>query len=114
MSVLGITKPDVISELLGTGFHRFYSLTGINGLAKMISEDRLDILAVDATNPGTGQFRAFIEQAKREFATIYLWEVWNPILAEILQRYDFQTCTQVDKNTGEILNGYRYDGGDDG
>ena len=110
MGVLGITKPDLVSELLGTGFRRFYSSTGINGLAKMIGEDRLDILAVDATNPGTGQFRVFIEQAKKEFATIYLWEVWNPILAETLQRYGFQACTQVDKDTGEILNGYRHDG----
>ena len=108
--VLGELTPDPISVLLGTGFVRFASPTGMNGLAKVHGE-RLDILALDATAPGTGQLRAFIDQAKREFDTICVWHVWNPLLDGILQRFGFRACVEIDRDIGEPLEGYRFDSG---
>lgn len=88
MAVLGITMPDFVSDILGTGFMRFESPTGISGLAKT-DDTRLDILAVDATTPGFGQFREFIKQCKSEYESIYIWEVWSPIMHSALERYGF-------------------------
>jgi len=88
MNVLGETHVDIISQLLNTGYERFSSPTGINGLAQII-DGGLDILAVDAGHPGTGQFREFIHQCKIEFDQVVIWEVWNEMLPEVLQRYGF-------------------------
>lgn len=97
--------------MLGTGYEQFHSPTGMNGLAK-VDGDRLDILALDASAPGTGQLRAFIDQCKREFETICIWEIWNPLLEEILRRYGFRAFKRaVDKDTDEEMDGYRYDAG---
>ena len=108
MSLLGETMPDPFSKLLGTNLFRFRSPTGLNGLAKTVGEDRLDLVAVDASIPGTGQFRTFIKKAKQEYAVICIWEVWNPMLDEILPRYGFKPHAGVDEDTGESLSGYRW------
>ena len=108
--VLGLTNPDPVGELLGTGYLRFQSPSGIDGLAKE-NGDRLDLLAVNALVPGIGQFRRFIQRCKREYETICIWEVWNPMLHEILQRYGFRAYSEKDRHTGERLEGYRYDAG---
>ncbi len=108
MNVLGETYPDPISRLLGTKLFRFRSPTGLNGLAKTVGDDRLDLVAVDASIPGIGQFRTFIKRAKQEYAIICIWEVWNPMLEEVLPRYGFQPHMGIDKDTGEPLNGYRW------
>lgn len=110
IGVLGPLLPDLTSMILGTGYSRFESATGVRGLAK-VHGCRLDLLVVDACQPGTGQFRAFVDTAKREFETIYLWEVWNATLGLILQRYGFRACREADLETGEMLDGYCYDAG---
>ncbi len=111
MSVLGQIWTDRIGALLGTNYKRFKSPTGLNGLAKS-SGDRLDILAVDATQPGTGQFRRFIKRAKQEYKTICIWEVWNKDLEGILGRYEFNPCDENDPDTHEHLTGYRWNADD--
>ncbi len=108
MSVLGTTGPDPIGMILGSDFRRFESPTGIDGLAK-VNGDRIDILAVYATDPGTGQFREFIDQCKREFETICVWDIWGDWLALVLQRYGFRFYREIQR--GEELEGYRYDAG---
>lgn len=108
MNVLGETYPDPLSQLLGTNLFRFRSPTGLNGLAKIVGEDRLDLVAVDALIPGTGQFRTFINRAKEEFSTLCIWEVWNPVLEEVLPRYGFHPHKDTDADTGEKLEGYRW------
>ena len=107
MRVLGQTESHWASAMLGTGYEQFHSPTGINGLAK-VNGDRVDILALDARDPGTGQFRIFMDQCKREFETIYIWEVWNPTLRHVLARYGFLPVTEKDLDTEEELKGYRY------
>ena len=111
MTVLGYRFPDPISSLLGTGYEKFRSPTGLNGLAKD-SDERLDLLVVDATIPGTGQFRTFIEKAKLEYETICVWEVWNKDLRPILERYGFFPYHETDPDTDEPLEGYRWNGYD--
>lgn len=108
--VLGLTNPDPVGELLGTGYLRFQSPTGIDGLAKE-NGDRLDLLAINALIPGIGQFRRFIRRCKREYETICIWEVWNSWLPEVLQQYGFRAHSEKDRDTGERLEGYRYDAG---
>ena len=81
-------KPSAISEYLDTGYSEFISTAGINGLAKF-EGDTISLLAVNATKQRTGQFRKFINQAKRIFKQIEITEVWNPELQNALIRYGF-------------------------
>ncbi len=110
MSVLGATEPHFIGRVLGTGYERFYSETGMNGLARE-DGDRLNLLALDASNPGTGQFREFIEQAKKEYKTICIWHVSHEWLKLKLLEYGFRPYDENDIITTELLKGYRYDAG---
>lgn len=82
-------EPDAIGELLGTGFKRFETTSGLMGLAK-ISGEALEILAVSASDPGTGQFRRFIAAAKEIYTSVSVLEDWNPIITAALQRYGFR------------------------
>lgn len=96
MTALGTKTLDLASQLLGLNYKRFQSPTGIEGLAKEDGK-RLDILAVNATKPGTDQFHEFIIWCKAEYEAIYVWEIWNPLLEQILQRYGFQVALQLVK-----------------
>ena len=109
-SVLGQINRDPVNEILMTGYSRFESPTGIDGLAKERG-DRLDLLAFNALIPGTGQFRRFIQRCKSEYETVCIWEVWNPMLHEVLPRYGFRAYSERDRDTGAPLEGYRYDAG---
>lgn len=89
MSKLKITfKTSILTEIMNTGYSEFESSTGINGLAK-IEDMTLSLLAVHATKKRTGQFRKFINQAKRKFKRIEILEVWNLGLRDVLVRYGF-------------------------
>ena len=98
--------PDPIGELLGTGYSRFQHASGMAGLAK-VTGDRLDILAVNATQEGQGQFREFIAAAKKTFRVVAVWEDWNPILAPALERYGFKPAQCVEA-WGETNNGWEW------
>ena len=106
MAVLGLVTVDPIAAILGTPYQRFSSPFGIDGLAWSVPS-RLDLLAVSATIPRTGQFRRFIRGAQAEYETICVWEVWNHDLAEALVRYGFQPAEE--EQNGEILRGFRWD-----
>ena len=109
-STLGIVAPCPISKALGTGYSRFKSPTGISGLAKD-NDGVLSILAVHAETDGCGQFRNFIAQAKIEYKTIKIYEVWNPMLEQILERYGFRAFSERVINQGitEPVTGFRWD-----
>lgn len=107
MKVLGKTAPDPIGVALGTGYSKFQSPLGLDGLYK-IKEGSLHLLAVVATQPGTGQFRKFIEQAKTEFPAICIWEVHpESVLNATLPRYKFVPA--LDIQIGEFIHGFRWD-----
>ncbi len=107
--VLGSITPDPIGDMLGTGYQRFSSPCGICGLAKEQNEGaRLDLLAVDATKQGTGQFRAFIHACKEAYQTICVWEISIVFLEAALMRYGFKWIREV-CSTGEVLTGRRWD-----
>lgn len=108
-ALLGPTRPDLMGIILNTRYHRFESPSGISGLAKEIGNDRLDLLAVSASNPGHGQFRKFIEQAKRKYRTICVWYVDNVFLKAALARYSFTPETEADGIDGVVLHGMRWD-----
>lgn len=103
MSLHILWQKDEVSEMLGTGYLRFYSTTGVHGLAKIVGVAELHVLAVQAVTPGTGQFRKFIDLCKAEFQTVYVWELWTDELGPVLTRYGFKPCTTVEK--GERLTG---------
>lgn len=104
--VLGSTKDNVWGVLLDTGYREFQSPSGIQGLYKE-SPTRLDLLAVAATEPGTGQFRRFIAACKGRYDTICVWEIMNPELNGILKRYGFETTTE--QENGETLDGWKWE-----
>lgn len=110
-SVLGATSEDRIGKALGTGFMRFSSPVGINGLAKVSPGFRLEILAVDAVRPGNGHFKHFIERAKQEFNVICIWHVTSEILMDCLPRYGFRPWEERQRVNGEFehMDGWRWD-----
>jgi glucan biosynthesis protein len=99
-------QKDEVSEMLGTGYHRFVSEAGVHGLAKIVGVSDLHILAVSAMNPGSGQFRDFIVRCKAEAQTIWVWEIWAEELVPVLGRYGFVAC--VGEERGEKLTGMRW------
>lgn len=107
-SILGKTHPDPFAAVFKTSYFRFCSPIGIDGLCKL-SDGRLELLAVIANRPGKGHFRKFIRQAKLEYSTICVWEIWNPFLDDVLSRYGFFACEEY-KN-GETVTGWRWDRG---
>jgi len=99
-------EPDPVGVALGTGYSRFVHSSGMEGLAK-ITDDRLDVLAVNATRQGNGQFRALIAAAKKCFRVVAVWEDWNPILGPALERYGFKRAQCVEP-WGEVNNGWEW------
>lgn len=89
-------NPDAISMVFGTGFERFHSSCGIEGLAK-VRDHELDLLAVIANKPGSGEFRTFINNCKAAYNRIALWHVHNPILEQMLKNYGFQPVTEFER-----------------
>lgn len=98
--------PDPVGEILGTGYWRFVTPFGIDGLAKW-THDRIDVLAVGAYRPGRGAFRTFIEQVKKHFDSVYLWHIMNPLMHGILTGYGFTEAEQVEG--GEKMKGYKWE-----
>lgn len=92
--------------MLGTHFCRFQSATGVKGLAKDDAV-RLDLLAVESSSPGTGQFKRFIEVAKQQYQIICIWHDWNPMLRPMLERWGFRRYSE--QWNGEDLIGLRWD-----
>jgi hypothetical protein len=89
-----------------TGYIHFITPQGVDGLVK-VRAPRLDILFIGTSHPGSGQFRHFIKQAKTEFDTICIWEIWSDLLMIILPRYGFEPTTDV--QDGVHLTGFRWD-----
>ena len=83
---------DPVGRLIGSEFHRFKSRHGIEGLG-LVTFPRLDLLAVVAANPGTGQFHRFIVAAKFRFDAIGVWAVGSSTLDQCLPRYGFKKAT---------------------
>lgn len=97
--------PHHLGVILKTGFLEFESMAGVGGLAKEYDRT-IEILAVHASNPGTGQFRAFIEELKGSFETIFIWEVWNPDLKKTLKRYGFNKTKREEPD--ETITGFKW------
>lgn len=100
--VFGQMLPDPASEALGTGYMRFAN-SGVSGLAR-IHGNRADILAISASNPGTGQVRQFLHNCQKIYSEVHVWEVWNKTLAAALLRYGFKPETEI--QDGEELDGF--------
>ena len=102
--ILGTIGPDPIGRILGTGYSRFYSKAGVRGLAKT-TDTRLDLLAIESQQIGTGQFSRFMAQAKAHYQEIYVWFVDSTVLQAILLLYGFTPCDQVELD-GSKLSGF--------
>ena len=83
-------------------YQKFNSPLDVDGLAK-VENGELHILTVISHKRGC--FRDFIAQSKQEFPRIYLWEVWNPTLPPVLQRYGFVPTWRV-SGDGERIIGF--------
>lgn len=94
---------DPTGVALDTGFMRFETKYGIDGLAKL-DGDNLEVLAVVSTNPRQGRFRDFIAAAKITFASIAVLEIWEPIVEAALGRYGFTAFERTEPD-GERVTG---------
>lgn len=86
--LLGSIRPDPIGSYLGSPFVRFNSPLGIHGLMR-VNGDRLELLAVNAWIPDTGQLRAFMRHAETLFDSILVMDVMNPFLPRVLMRWGY-------------------------
>lgn len=105
---LGIVSPDPVGDHLGTGYSRFVSPLGIDGLAK---EDgsRVDLLAVYSPDPGKGHLSAFIAHCQSVYETVCVWEDMNPVIGAMLSKRGYRRVMQIDDKHGELLHGWRWD-----
>jgi hypothetical protein len=104
-------EPDPAGQILQTRFLRFESSFGISGLCRENSAGMIEILAIASNSPQRGQCRRFFRALKRNFKTICVWHVENPILAAALARYGFRPEETVDEH-GDRLTGFRWDQAD--
>lgn len=107
-SIFTRITPDVIGSILHTRMDRFESVSGIEGLLRDNGHGRLELLAVRAKNPRTGQFRTFIKQCQQHYRSISIWYISNPFLPSVLKRYGFDDEATMDE-TGDPLIGMRWD-----
>lgn len=109
-SLFTLWTPDPVGVILRTGYYRFDTAIGVSGLARLAHPDNfrteLDILAVIAEQKGCGQFRRFIEEAKKRFDIVSVWEDWNPVISQSLARYGFIPVSRTEK--GETNEGWRW------
>lgn len=101
MNSLGTTSPDPVGEILQTGFRRFQSPFGIDGLYRA-ANGRLDLLAVATDVKGTGRFRNFITAIKSERTHVRVLHVANKNLADALARYGFVPFEDVETINGDV------------
>lgn len=101
--VIGATTPYLPG--IDPMFEAFATPT-VHGLAA-VSGERLDLLAVAATNPGHGDFGRFLRECMKAYRTIGIWEIWNGSLAGMLQRYGFREVREV--LDGDLVSGMRWD-----
>lgn len=110
MSAIGNAHPVVgtltpFAEELAPMFQAFRTGT-IHGLAA-VRENRLDILAVMAMNPGHGEFARFLDECQKNYETIGIWEIWNGSLAAYLKRRGFREVRE--ELDGDLAEGMRWD-----
>jgi len=99
--------PDAVGDQLGTGYSRFVSPAGIEGLAR-VSGDRLDVLAVFCRTPGRGCLGEFLRRCMARYDAVCVWEVFNPVVSAALQRRGFRRAEETDPATGETVTGWRW------
>jgi hypothetical protein len=112
MTTIGVSVYPVIGELapfaLGTGtqFCTFQTAT-VHGLARV--EERADRSpgCRRRRQSGRGDFRRFLDELKRNYETICVWEIWNQELNAMLGRRGFKGVREeVD---GDLVQGLRWD-----
>jgi hypothetical protein len=100
---------DPVSEILGTGYMRFVANSGLEGLAKEVGEG-VEILAVIAPSPGSGQLRDFIESTKANYQHVSVLEIWNRTMVNTLSRYGFEPFDGKDQ-FGDPVTGMKWERG---
>jgi len=93
--VIGAFLPYRTLIHLPTRFKHFNN-DKIAGLA-YVDDDHIEILAIMAQKPGTGQFREFIQQLKEHYSTIRFWVMLNDTLAAKLAEYGFMRGKDLDE-----------------
>lgn len=99
-------EPDPTGEALNTGMMRFEGRHDIHGLVRP-SIGKLEFLVLHSLYEGQGNLRKFLNDAKARATEIYVWHVWNPVLAKALQRYGFIEASQTEPD-GEVVKGYAW------
>ena len=67
-----------------------------NGLAFVAGHD-IEIAMIMAHNPGTGQFRDFVQRLKWNYDFVRFWALMNEGLASTLLRYGFTSGHDIDE-----------------
>ncbi len=97
---------EIVAQVLGKTskikFLLFESPFGISGLARE-ENSFLEILAIEASQPGTGQFFRFLRRAQAFYSEILILEVWNPRFDKRLEALGFEK-TEIERE-GEKITG---------
>ena len=92
---------DPFGAILGTGYDRFESTTGICGVAKIKNND-LRVLVAHTYTPGQGQFRDFVRICKANFDYVCFEHILSDALPDILARYGFTLGILVEDDGTEM------------
>lgn len=104
--MFSLWQEDPVGYVLNTGYYRFESPLGLDGLAR-IDGDHLELLAVVTRTRREGSFRAFIAMAKEHFPAVSVWNIWNDIVRDALVRYGFKPASYVEWD-GEHVEGLQW------
>src|SRR5213596_3527911 len=106
--LLGVLTHDPVGMVLGTGYMRFSSPFGIDGLVRTHSKNKIEFLAVVSLHEGKGNFHRFIDACKERYETICIWHDWNPAIGQMAKRWGFKPETQMEC-CGEMVSGWQWD-----
>lgn len=101
--------PDWIAEVMNVPEeHRFmrFDAGPVIGLARLKGK-HLEILAIESSMPGSGHFGAFVARLRTECDSITFWQIWNPWLPSVLERYGFKGVHGTDYE-GKGMTGMRW------
>lgn len=86
-----------------------YETETMAGLARVSADlKRIDLLVVNAIEPGQGDGSRFIDELMTAYQTVIVWEVVSGILATMLRKRGFREYGEADINGG-VETGFRWD-----
>jgi hypothetical protein len=92
--VVGLLTPDPLGVELGTHLMRFSNKSlQVDGLCKVAGR-RIDLVAICSRDCNKGNVSKFFDQLMAAYRAIYVWEIWSPVIKQMLFRRGFMAIRE--------------------